>query len=64
MFTLVAIAFVGFAIVAAGFTGDYGFHIYFGVLCLFLMICCTMFVLVIASLMNPGKIPESESGAK
>ena len=59
MFTLVAIAFVGFAIVAAGLAGDYGFHIFFGVLCLFLIICCTMFVLVIASLMTLGKVPES-----
>jgi hypothetical protein len=53
MFTLVATAFVGFAFVAAGFAGDYGFHVYFGVLCLLLVICCTMFVLVIASLMAP-----------
>ena len=53
MFTLVATAFVGFAFVAAGFAGDYGFHIYFGILCLLLVICCTMFVLVIASLINP-----------
>ena len=64
MFTMVAVAFVGFAIVAAGFAGAYGFHIFFGMLCLFLVICCTMFVLVIASLMTPGHSPESDSGAK
>jgi uncharacterized membrane protein len=64
MFTLVAIAFVGFAIVAAGFAGYYGFHVFFGVLCLFLVISCTMFVLVIASLMNPEKTPEPEPGAE
>ena len=34
MFTLVATAFVGFAIIVVGFAGDYGFHIYFGMLCL------------------------------
>ena len=42
----------GFAIVSAGFAGDYGFHVFFGILCLLLVICCTMFVLVIASLMK------------
>lgn len=60
MFTLVATAFVGFAFVVAGFAGDYGFHIYFGILCLLLVICCTMFVFVIASLMLPGITSESE----
>ena len=62
MFTLVAAAFVGFAFVVAGFAGNYGFHIYFGILCLLLVICCTMFVLVIASLMVTGKISETEPG--
>ena len=64
MFTLVATAFVGFAFVAAGFAGIYGFHVYFGILCLLLVICCTMFVLVIASLMTGAKFPETESGAQ
>ncbi len=58
MFALVATTFVGFAIIVVDLAGDYGFHIYFGMLCLFLVICCTMFVLVIASLMTPG--PSSE----
>ena len=60
MFALVAAAFVGFAIVVLGFAGDYGFHTYFAILCLLLVICCTMFVLVIASLMGPGRMSESE----
>ena len=63
MFTLVAAAFVGFAFIAAGFAGDYGFHIYFGILCLLLVICCTMFVFVIASLMPAGRTSELESGS-
>ena len=58
MFTLVALAFLGFAFISAGFAGDHGFQIYFGILCLLLIICCTMFVLVIASLM------ASEQSAK
>lgn len=61
MFTLVATAFVGFGTVAAGLAGDYGFHVFFGMLCLFLVICCTMFVFVIASLMTPGEVSESET---
>ena len=63
MFMLVAAAFAGFAIVTVGIAGDYGFHVYFGVLCLLLVICCTMFVLVIASLMSPEKISEAEPAA-
>lgn len=63
MFTLVAAAFVGFAFVAVGFAGDYGFHIFFGILCLLLIICCTMFVLVIASLMTTRQDSELASGA-
>ncbi|MBT8079999.1 MAG: hypothetical protein KJO31_15580 [Gammaproteobacteria bacterium] len=63
MFTLVATAFAGFAFVAAGFAGQYGFHIFFGILCLLLVICCTMFVLVIASLMNPAEMADPEPGA-
>ena len=61
MFILVAAAWAGFAFVTAGFAGDHGFHVFFGVLCLLLVICCTMFVLVIASLMSPELIPEPES---
>lgn len=57
MFALVGSTFVGFAVVAARLAGDYGFHIFFGMLCLFLVICCTMFVFVIASLMTPRQIP-------
>ena len=64
MFTLVAAAFAGFAFVVAGFAGAYGFHVYLGMLCLFLVICCTMFVLVIASLVTPGRNSGSESGAE
>lgn len=52
MFTLVATAFVGFALVSVGFVRHYGFHVYLGMLLLLLVICCTMFVLVIASLIN------------
>ena len=59
MFTLVASAFVGFTVVALGFAGEYGFHIFFGMLCLFLVISSTMFVLVIASLMTPGHVAKS-----
>ena len=64
MFVLVAVVFGGFAVIAAGFTGAYGFHVYFGGLCLLLAICCTMFVLVIASLVRPealhGPAPDEE----
>ena len=63
MFTLVAATFVGFAAVAAGIAGDFGFHIFFGMLCLFLVICSTMFVLVIASLMSTARIIKSEPSA-
>lgn len=63
MFTLVATAFVGFAFTSAGFAGDYGFHIFLGILCLLLVICCTMFVLVIASLMAAELISETEPAA-
>ena len=59
MFALVAAAFVGFTVVALGFAGAYGFHIFFGMLCLFLVISSTMFVLVIASLMTPGHVAAS-----
>jgi nitrate reductase NapE component len=55
MFLLVATAFVGFAIVSTGLVGDFGFQIYFAMLCLLLVICCTMFVLVIASLMSSAQ---------
>ena len=55
MFSFVAAAFLGFAINSVGLPGAYGFHVYFGVLCLLLMICSTMFVLVIASLLSPER---------
>lgn len=58
MFMLVAAAFLGFAVIGAGFAGNYGFHLYFGALCLLLAICCTMFVLVIASLVRPEALQE------
>lgn len=64
MFSLVVTAFLGFSFVAAGFGGDYGFHIYFGILCLLLVICCTMFVLVIASLMTAKQEPDRRSVAE
>ncbi len=59
MFAMVATAFVGFACVAAGVAGDYGFHVYTAMLYLFLVICCTMFVFVIASLTIPTKVSGS-----
>jgi hypothetical protein len=62
MFTMLAAAFAGFAITGLGLSGEYGFHVYFGILCLLLMICCTMFVLVIASLVMPDEQPDSENG--
>jgi hypothetical protein len=58
MFMLVATAFAGFVLISAGFAGNYGFHIYVGSLCLLLAICCTMFVLVIASLVRPEALQE------
>lgn len=61
MFALVATAFVGFVFTAAGFAGDYGFHVFFWILCLLLIVCCTMFVLVIASLVTPYQSLESNS---
>ena len=64
MFTLVAAAFAGFAVVTTGFAGDFGFEIYLGMLCLLLVICCTMFVLVIASLMNPAQDVDLEPEAQ
>lgn len=54
MYTLVAVALVGFIAISAGLVGSYGFQIYFAILCLLLVICCTMFVLVIASVVNPA----------
>lgn len=60
MFTLVAASFIGFALISAGFAGDYGFHVYFAILIVLLLICCTMFVLVIASLMSTEKILDSK----
>ena len=53
VFLLVGVAFVGFAVNSIGLTGNYGFQVYLGALCLLLVICCTMFVLVIASLTSP-----------
>ena len=53
VFSLVGVAFVGFALNSVGLTGNYGFQVYFGILCLLLLICCTMFVLVIVSLLSP-----------
>lgn len=52
MFSMVAAAFLGFVCMGAGLTGRYGFHVFFAILCLLLLICWTMFVLVIASLMR------------
>lgn len=60
MFTLVAIVFVGFAAVTAGLAGDLGFQIFLAMLILLLVICCTMFVLVIASLMTSEREAEAE----
>lgn len=57
MFSLVATTFVGFAIMATGIAGAFGFHVYLTMLLLLLVICCTMFVLVIASLMRPISDP-------
>ena len=54
MFALVAAALVGFAGIVAGFAGDYGFEVFLAILCVLLLICCTMFVLVIASVVNPA----------
>jgi len=64
MFTIVAAAFVGFAVISAGFAGDFGFEIYLGMLCLLLVICCTMFVLVIASLMSPAQDLDADADAQ
>ncbi|NNC76606.1 MAG: hypothetical protein HKN77_01510 [Woeseiaceae bacterium] len=64
MFFLVASAFAGFAVISAGFAGDYGFQIFLGALCLLLIICCTMFVLVIASLMSSAQDVDIESGGQ
>ena len=58
MFTLVAAAFFGFVFISTGLAGHYGFHVFFGILCLLLVICCTMFVLVIASLMRSTQAGE------
>lgn len=58
MFSLVAAAFLGFVFISSGFAGHYGFHLYFAILCLLLIICCTMFVLVIASLMKSTQAGE------
>lgn len=46
---------------SAGLAGRYGFHIYFGIHCLLLIICCTMFVLVIASLMRSTQAGPTSS---
>lgn len=57
----VADAFLGFVFMSTGLAGHSGFHTFFGILCLLLVICCTMFVLVIASLMRStqaGKPPS------
>lgn len=64
MFVLVATALLGFVFISAGLAGDYGFHVYFGILFLLLVICCTMFVLVIASLMTSHESAESEPDAE
>lgn len=61
MFTLVAVAFLGFIFMSTGLAGRYGFHIFFGILCLLLVICSTMFVLVIASLMRATQTRPPES---
>lgn len=60
MFVIVAVTFVGFAAIGTGLTGDFGFPVYLGMLFLLLVICCTMFVLVIASLMTPGQETEMD----
>lgn len=62
MFLFVGLAALGFALTAAGLAGDFGFHVYLGILCLLLAICCTMFVLVIASLLSSEPAPDSQSG--
>lgn len=64
MFLLVSTTFVGFAIVSAGFAGDFGFQVYVGMLCLLLVICCTMFVLVIASLISTVQSDDIEPNAQ
>ncbi|MEQ9564195.1 MAG: hypothetical protein RLN69_16865 [Woeseiaceae bacterium] len=46
---------VGFAFASTGLAGAFSFHVFFANLILLLMICCTMFVLVIASLVAPLK---------
>lgn len=63
MFSMVAASFVGFVLMSAGFVGSYGFHVFFAILCMLLIICCTMFVLVIASLMRStqaGELPSTD----
>lgn len=56
MFSMVVTAFFGFAFMATGLAGEYGFELYFAILCLLLFICSTMFVLVIASLMKATQL--------
>jgi hypothetical protein len=51
---------VGFAFTSTGLAGPYGFHVFFANLILMLLICCTMFVLVIASLVAPLKRPGKQ----
>ncbi len=64
MFSCVVTAFAGFAIISIGLAGDFGFQIYLGMLCLLLVICCVMFVLVIASLMSPAQRDDLEPGSQ
>ena len=60
MFALVGLASVGFAFNSTGLAGAYGFQVYLGILYLLLVVCSTMFVLVIASLLGlkPGSGSE------
>jgi hypothetical protein len=55
MYTILIATLAGFVFTSAGLAGHYGFHVFFAILCLLLVICCTMFVLVIASLVAPLK---------
>ena len=57
MYSILITTLAGFLFTTAGLAGRFGFHVFFAVLCLLLMICCTMFVLVIASLVAPLKRP-------
>jgi hypothetical protein len=55
IYSILVLMLVGFAFASTGLAGAYSFHVFFANLILLLMICCTMFVLVIASLVAPLK---------